>query len=150
VVAQVALPVSPAAGNANLLGVVLDFAPGQGFPNHVHGGPVVVYVLSGAITVRDDSGAKTYSAGESWTEMPGHVHSALNEGGPARVALAAVVPEGADLTTVEAAMASPAGMPTTGGGTPGGSGLEWLAVALAAGLAALGLALRGASRRRSY
>ena len=60
--------------------VILDFAPGAGVPMHVHGGPTLVTVLDGAITLKDNGMEKTYKAGESWTEMPEHVHEAINNG----------------------------------------------------------------------
>src|SRR3954469_21624991 len=78
VVVQGALPLSVPAGEASIVSVVLDFAPGAQGPEHVHGGPLVVTVLTGAITLNEDGGATTYKAGESWTEMPGHKHTAAN------------------------------------------------------------------------
>jgi quercetin dioxygenase-like cupin family protein len=66
---------------------VLDFAPGAGVPFHSHGGPHLVLVLEGAITVTEEDVETVYEAGESFTEAAGHVHQARNAGDvPARVA----------------------------------------------------------------
>src|SRR6478736_6125343 len=101
VVYQAAMPLADAGGDASLLGIVINFAPGQGFPVHTHGGPLVVQVLEGAITLRENDMVMVYKAGESWTEMPGHQHAAVNEGTTnARVWVSALLPKGAELTTV--------------------------------------------------
>ena len=98
---QVALPLSLQPEQASLVALVLEFAPGAGFPEHTHGAPVTVTVLQGQVTLREEGTAKTYSSGETWTETPGHVHSAVNEGtSPARVLVTALLPEGSELTTV--------------------------------------------------
>src|SRR3954447_12712695 len=76
---QAAMPLADASGDASLLGIVIDFAPGTGFPEHTHGGPLIVQVLEGAITLRENDMVMVYKAGESWTEMAGHQHSAVNE-----------------------------------------------------------------------
>jgi quercetin dioxygenase-like cupin family protein len=55
--------------------------PGAQFPWHSHLGPVVVNVVSGALTYigADDCAEQTYTAGQAFVDAGhGHVHSALN------------------------------------------------------------------------
>src|SRR5687768_16633742 len=68
----------PVAGPAEVVTFVLDFAPGAATPPHTHPGLVVVTVLEGAVTFRHVHGEKTYRVGESFTEVPGEVGTALN------------------------------------------------------------------------
>src|SRR5690242_2176980 len=75
--AQGDMPAKVAAGDGAVVSVILDFAPGAGVPEHTHGGPLVVTVLSGALTLNDEMGDMVFKAGESFTEMPGHKHSAF-------------------------------------------------------------------------
>ena len=65
--------------------VVVRFTlqPGSQFPWHSHLGPVVVNVVSGALTYVDADSCteKTYSAGEAFVDPgQGHVHTAYNPG----------------------------------------------------------------------
>ena len=90
------------AGVFNELMTVLEFAPGAGMPLHTHGGPTLVTVLEGEITLREDEAEITYAAGESWTEMPGHVHEAYNAGStPVKVVVTFLLPVAAATTPVE-------------------------------------------------
>lgn len=55
--------------------------PGAQFPWHTHAGPVVVNVVSGALTYIDgeDCGEQTYAAGQAFVDAGhGHIHSAIN------------------------------------------------------------------------
>jgi quercetin dioxygenase-like cupin family protein len=55
--------------------------PGAQFPWHTHAGPVVVNVVSGALTYigADDCTEQTYTAGQAFVDAGhGHVHSAVN------------------------------------------------------------------------
>ena len=55
--------------------------PGAQFPWHTHAGPVVVNVVSGALTYIDaeSCGEHTYTAGQAFVDAGhGHVHSATN------------------------------------------------------------------------
>jgi quercetin dioxygenase-like cupin family protein len=57
--------------------------PGAHFPWHTHLGPVVVNIVSGALTYQssDDCNGKAYSAGQAFVDAGhGHVHSAFNAG----------------------------------------------------------------------
>jgi quercetin dioxygenase-like cupin family protein len=63
--------------------VVVRFTvqPGAQFPWHTHQGPVVVNIVSGALTYVDAESCseKTYSAGQAFIDPGhGHVHSAFN------------------------------------------------------------------------
>jgi len=51
VFAMKSFPISLAAGNYELINQVLDLPPGAGIASHTHGGPVVVTVISGEITL---------------------------------------------------------------------------------------------------
>jgi quercetin dioxygenase-like cupin family protein len=82
--------------------VVMEFAPGAGVLSHTHGGPTLVTVLNGEITLREDETETTYTAGESWTEMPGHVHEAFNaDDAPVQVVVTFLLPVAAPTTLVE-------------------------------------------------
>ncbi len=84
--------------------LILELAPGDQTPLHTHGGPDLITVLEGEVTLRlEATGEETvYGAGEFWTETPGMVHVASNAGqDTARIAAAFLLPEGASLTTVK-------------------------------------------------
>jgi quercetin dioxygenase-like cupin family protein len=55
--------------------------PGAQFPWHSHAGPVVVNIISGALTYvgADDCVQRTYAAGQAFVDAgQGHVHTAFN------------------------------------------------------------------------
>ena len=54
--AQAKTPVILPAGDYELVSVIYEFAPGAGFPRHMHGGKVQVVVLSGEITLHEKGG----------------------------------------------------------------------------------------------
>jgi quercetin dioxygenase-like cupin family protein len=98
---QAKFPVALQAGEYELLTILLDFPPGAGVPNHMHGGHVLVTVLSGEITLREKGTERILRTGESWTENPGNVHSVVNSGAAsARVAVTMLLPKGGETTTV--------------------------------------------------
>jgi quercetin dioxygenase-like cupin family protein len=142
VVYQAAYPVTVPAEDADVIGVALNFAPGAGVPDHVHGGPLVVQVLSGDITLTDETGSKTYKPGDMWTEMAGHVHNAYNRGNaPTQVLVSALIPKGAQLQTVlDQAGVTPSGMPRTG--APVQWPTFWLGLLLAVAIVVLGRVAR--------
>lgn len=145
---QAAFPITVPAGEADLIGLVLSFAPGAGIPDHVHGGPVIAQVLSGQITLTENGGSKTYNMGEMWTETAGHVHHASNQGTTTtQVLVSALVPKGAELQTlVGQPGAVPSGMPRTGAGSSDWP--VWIALlALTALLAGIPLRKRFAGDR---
>jgi quercetin dioxygenase-like cupin family protein len=89
----------------DLMSLVLEFPAGAATPLHTHGGQGIVTVLSGELVHRPEGGeARTLTAGESFTETPGQAHTAANESdAPTRVLFTALLPEGAELTTVQGA-----------------------------------------------
>jgi len=98
---QAKFPIALQAGEYDLVGVVLDFPPGAGFPNHFHGGHALATVLSGEITLREKGKERIIKTGGNWTENPGDMHSAVNAGRTtARVAVSMLVPKGAEATTI--------------------------------------------------
>lgn len=90
-------------GEFELVQLIVDFPPGTWTPAHTHGGMLLVTVLKGEQTVRDDQGnEKTYKAGESFTEMPGEYLEIGNAGQElVTVSAAALLPKGATLTTTK-------------------------------------------------
>lgn len=98
---QAKFPVTLQAGEYELLTVVLDFPPGAGVANHMHGGQALVTVLSGEMTLREKDTERILRTGESWTENPGDIHSVVNAGGAnARVAVSMLLPKGRESTTI--------------------------------------------------
>ncbi len=95
-------------GEFDLLQLVLDFAPGAWTPSHTHGGMLLAIVLDGELTVRDAQGVeKKYKAGESFIEEPGIFLEIGNAGKSlAPVAVAALLPKGAKLTTTKAGIST--------------------------------------------
>lgn len=73
--------------------VVVKFTlqPGARFPWHTHAGPVVVNIVSGALTyvAAEDCANRTYVAGAAFVDPGhGHVHSAFNPTGATTVLFA--------------------------------------------------------------
>jgi quercetin dioxygenase-like cupin family protein len=65
--------------------------PGAQFPWHTHAGPVVVNVISGALTYigAEDCAEQTYTAGQAFVDAGhGHVHSAINPTGSPTILIA--------------------------------------------------------------
>lgn len=55
--------------------VTVEFAPGATSSPHRHPGSVVAYVLEGSVVSEVDPGKPvTYKVGQSWYELPMHVH----------------------------------------------------------------------------
>ncbi|TXR46499.1 cupin domain-containing protein [Phyllobacterium endophyticum] len=62
----------------SLVTAVVDYAPGGASPAHTHpkSAFVFAYVLSGEIESKvNEEPTRIYHAGESWSEVPGAVHS---------------------------------------------------------------------------
>jgi quercetin dioxygenase-like cupin family protein len=86
---------------ADVVQLVLDFAPGSWTPVHTHGGPGYVTVLEGEVTLRMAGADQKFKPGEGWIDNPDTPHAAGNEGSaPARVVVTFVLPKGATPTTV--------------------------------------------------
>jgi quercetin dioxygenase-like cupin family protein len=144
---QTQFPLGVAAGEAKLVNVIVDFAPGAATPQHVHGGPVLATVLSGTVTVHNPGETHVYRTGESWTEFPNNPHHAVNEGAePARISVAAILPKGAPLTSPVSQPSAPAALPRTG--TADNGTLLWLLAIGAAAIIAGMWMLRRAMQRR--
>jgi quercetin dioxygenase-like cupin family protein len=88
------------SGSYSLVQQILDFAPGAQTPQHRHGGPGVITVLQGQVTLSRDGLVKTFSAGESFIEMPGQTLQASNRGSSdLMLAATFLLPDGVQLTT---------------------------------------------------
>ena len=92
VVYQAKFPLTVQGAEYDLLTIIMDFPSGAGVPRRIHGGSVLVTVLSGEIVKK---------TGESWTEKAGDEHSVVNAGtATVRVAISMLLPKGAEGTTV--------------------------------------------------
>ena len=88
------------SGAYSLVQQELDFAPGSQTAKHRHGGPGVITVLQGQLTLNRDGTGKTYNVGDSFTETPGQTLQAFNRGSAALIVVATyLLPDGAQLTT---------------------------------------------------
>ncbi|MFN8441621.1 MAG: cupin domain-containing protein [Caldilineaceae bacterium] len=97
------VPVADLTGEFELVQLIVDFPPGTWTPAHTHGGMLLVTVLKGEQTVRDEQGnEKIYKAGESFTETPGEYLEIGNAGQElVTVSAAALLPKGAALSTTK-------------------------------------------------
>jgi quercetin dioxygenase-like cupin family protein len=88
------------SGGYSLVQQVLDFAPGAQTPKHRDGGPGVITVIQGQVTLSTDGVEKTYNVGDSFSETPGQTLQAFNRGSTELIVVATfVLPDGAQLTT---------------------------------------------------
>jgi quercetin dioxygenase-like cupin family protein len=88
------------SGGYTVIQQVLDFAPGSQTLKHQHGGPGVITVLQGWLTLYANGVETTYGTGASFTETPGQTLQAFNRGSNDLVIVAAyLLPDGAQLTT---------------------------------------------------
>ncbi len=113
------MEVSNAPAAFETINLVLDFAPGVWTPLHTHGGQGIVTVLDGELVHRPEGGEeRLLRPGDSFLETPGHAHIAGNDSlANTRVLFTALLPKGAQLTTVQAAPQNatlPAALPKTG------------------------------------
>lgn len=94
------LDATSVSGPYSLVQQVLDFAPSAQTPKHRHGGPGVVSVLQGQLTLSTDGVEQTYVAGQTFVEMPGQTLQASNRGSSGVIVAATfMLPDGAQLTT---------------------------------------------------
>jgi quercetin dioxygenase-like cupin family protein len=133
---QGSYPITVAAGDYDLVNLVLDFAPGASIPLHFHGGPAVVVGMDGVLTLRPESAPeKTLQPGGVVNEKQGARHEMINTSSAnARILAGVLLPKGIDLTTIvpvpAAAPTHPVdhtpmpGMPSTGAPTAADS-LWW-------------------------
>ncbi len=88
------------SGGYGMVQQVLDFAPGAQTLKHRHGGPGVITVIQGQVTLNTDGVEKTYRIGESFSETPGQSLQAFNRGTTELIVVATyLLPDGAQLTT---------------------------------------------------
>jgi len=92
---------SPSINGAySLVQQVLVFAPGSQTAKHHHGGPGVITVVQGEVTLNRDGTEQTYKMGDSFTETPGQTLQAFNRGTSQLTVVATyLLPDGAQLTT---------------------------------------------------
>lgn len=97
------MTVSQPLGEFELVQLVVDFPTGTWTPVHTHGGELLVTVLNGEQTVRNEQGAeKVYKAGEAFIEIPGEYLEIGNAGEAlTTVSALALLPKGATLTTTK-------------------------------------------------
>jgi quercetin dioxygenase-like cupin family protein len=101
IVYQAKYPITVQGGDYDLLTIIMDFPTGAGVPRHIHGGSVLVTVLSGEITLKEKGTQIIKKSGENWTEAPGDEHAVVNAGSATvRVAISMLLPKGAEATTV--------------------------------------------------
>jgi len=113
----------PQAGPMEIVQLILDFAPSASTAPHYHSGTAHNTVLTGEITLRHAGSERRIGVGQSWSDAPGVVHQALNEGTtPATVAVIFVQPRAAMRTVNVASLQSPGlslpcALPNTGDGS---------------------------------
>ena len=100
---KTSLVVTEPLGEFDLVQLVVDFPSGTWTPAHTHGGKLLVTVLNGEQTVRNEQGTETiYKAGESFTETPGEYLEIGNAGQDlVTVSALALLPKGATLSTTK-------------------------------------------------
>ena len=96
----------PNAPGMRMTAIKVSYGPGEASGPHHHatGGFLIAYVLSGAVVseVEGQGPARTYKAGESWTEGPGAHHIVSRNASrsePAELLVVFLAPPGAALTT---------------------------------------------------
>jgi quercetin dioxygenase-like cupin family protein len=88
----------------SLTASVVALAPGAKVASHRHAGIVFAYVLEGTVRSPLNGDVIEYSAGQSWVEPPGTVHTRTEHPSqtmPARHLAVFIAPTGAQLTTVD-------------------------------------------------
>jgi quercetin dioxygenase-like cupin family protein len=88
------------SGGYSVVQQVLVFAPGSQTAKHHHGGPGIITVIQGQVTLNRDGAETPYSVGDSFTETPGQTLQAFNRGSSELIVVASyLLPDGAQLTT---------------------------------------------------
>jgi len=88
------------SGGYSVIEQVLDFAPGAQSLKHRHGGPGVITVIQGEVTMNTDGVTRTYATGDSFAEIPGQTLQAFNRSKSELIVVATyLLPDGARLTT---------------------------------------------------
>jgi len=93
----------PGSNGQALKAFVVNLKPGAKVASHRHAGTVFVYVLSGTVRSRINTGPiVTYAAGENWVESPGVTHALMENASPeqgASILAIFVAPAGDALTS---------------------------------------------------
>jgi quercetin dioxygenase-like cupin family protein len=92
---------APGGQTLSLVKVTIPVGGREG--KHTHPGPLMVYVISGAFSLDYEGKPNiTYSAGETFSAEPHHVHEGINKGTVPAVGIATLVtPKGEPLTKQE-------------------------------------------------
>ncbi len=146
--AQAKLAVSQPPAQFDLIHQVLDLAPSASTPDESYGGQSLWLVMDGSLTVRMNGTAKTYKAGESWSNDAGQAFAVANTTGEkASVAVSVLLPRGASLVTQQSPVdaPTPSTLPTTGANTAALS--SWWIILVGAILLGGGALLWGARVR---
>ncbi len=149
--AQVRLDAVAQAGVFDQILAVLDWSPASVQEAHYHPAPVMVIVLEGALTLREQGKApRVVAAGGSWIERTGDVHDTVNESGaPAAFAVMAIAPKGQPPSFPVTPAPETPGLPNTGaGGATRQAAPPWLLLPLAGGAIGAGTLLRHRRARR--
>src|SRR5947199_205833 len=94
------LPGQSSTGSIDLIQTIINFAPGSQTLKHHHGGPGVITVIQGEVTLSSDGVERTYKVGESFTELSGQTLQAFNRGTSELIVVATyLLPDGAQLST---------------------------------------------------
>jgi len=102
VIVESRFAVTNASAQAELVQLVVDFAPGAWTSFHTHGGQAINLVLEGEITLRQAGVDRVHKAGQAWTDSTGILHAAGNTGtGQASLLTNFLLPEGAPQTTAQ-------------------------------------------------
>ena len=101
IVSQAMFPIKVQSADYDLITQILDFPSGSGVAKHFHGGPVLVTILSGEMTLQEKNTERVLKMGQSWTENPGDQHAVVNAGPvTVRVVVSMLLPKGAKDTTL--------------------------------------------------
>jgi len=104
----------PVAGPAEVVTFIFEAQPGAATPAHTHPGLVLVTMIEGVQTFRTGGAEKVYRVGESFTEQPGVVGTALNLGTVrTRATGSMVIPKGAAPGTPQPGAAVPSPAPAS-------------------------------------
>ncbi len=97
---QARFPVRLEAGEYELRMLIMEFSPGAGIPEHVHGGHAITTLLDGELVRTRKGTPTTIGPGEFWTEVPGDRHAIASSGAAgARMVVTFLLPKGAEVTT---------------------------------------------------
>jgi quercetin dioxygenase-like cupin family protein len=99
---QGSFPLTVAAGDYDMVYLVLDFAPGAGIPLHYHGGPALVVGMEGELTLHPHEGnERKLLPGDVVNEKALVQHTMMNmSAANTRIMAVILLPKGKEVTTV--------------------------------------------------